>query len=509
MTKLEYVAVSAVAFAACKSSSMPASTQPDVDAAVVDSEDASALDAAPDAGPAYMVFDPADYAGYDPTGATESSAAFQSAIDAASAYAASHGSGLYMPPALVRADGTVIGPNAPQAIVRTRGGAVFLLNNVYLEPNVRLEIDASSTLIPIHADQQVILQGLVHGSTAYLDNVTVTSFGASSTFEDRGRRCQAAGQASPCALPKTVMYSNMTFPDGSDWKSGATDLDKRFVIDLDYRRYPDSTPPQGTGQGPRGSGIKLHQTRYFLVEHVLELAFPGVVLHPQDSPSGPGAIGSNTYPATAGNGFAVDALAGQPPGESAIQPRNGTVRYMHCEGCTRGYGIMEIHAGVDIDYSYISTRGGIAARWESAGGGQSTRQHATQVVGYDCNTPLLMSPHMNQQVDLEGTYIKSIGCDTGFRSESPGGDTKSSSVSQLDVYGGTKAQVILCRFATCDTKYGSVSYDDDAWLFQQSEVAVKNDNARPTTSITISNVRCTARSTFVDDNSGYGACSGL
>jgi hypothetical protein len=201
--------------------------------------------------------------------------------------------------------------------------------------------------------------------------------------------------------------------------------------------------------------------------------------------------------------------------ENAVQPRNGTVRYMHCEGCTRGYGIMEIHAGVDIELEYISNRGGISVRWESAGTGQSTRQTARQVVGYDCNVPVLMSAHDNPQDHLEAYYIKSIGCDDGFRSESTGGDTTSSLVSHLDVYNandedsGGKAQVILCRFATCDTKYGSVDYDDDAWNFLPSEIAIYHHNQRPTSSITLTDIRCTPSNTFTKANIGYPACSGL
>jgi hypothetical protein len=502
---------------------------PSADSSVGDTSEDDEIDDVPEDAPDanYKIFNPADYAGYDPTGATESSEAFQAAIDAASAYAASDGPDLYDPPQLEKADGTNVGPIGKQAIVRTDPNGVFKLNLVYLRSNVRIEIDASSTLIPIHTPQHVMLQGTQPSSMGgvtsqtYITNLTITSHGSSATFADTGRRCDSASLPSPCNLPKQVRYADMRFPDGKGWATGdETDLARRFVVDLDYRRYPDSTPPQETGDGPRGTGVKLRQVKNFLVEHMLELAFPGVVLDPNDNPSGPGGIGSNTYPATAGNGFAMEASltpeGGQPnQTETAVQPRNGTIRYMHCEGCTRGYGILEIHAGVDIELEYISNRGGISVRWESGGNGRSTRQTARQVVGYDCNVPVLMSAHNNQQERLEAYDVKAIGCDAGFRSATTGGDTKNSSITKLDVYNanaedsGGNAQVILCRFATCDTRYGSDRYDDDAWNFDPAQIAVYNDNSRPTSDITISQVRCTPPGTFAKSNVGYPACSGL
>jgi chitodextrinase len=473
----------------------------------------------------YVIFNPADYAGYDPTGANESSAAFQTAIDKASQYASvTTNSGLYIPPEMKNAAGTTVGPNAPQAIVRANPNGVYKLSRVYIKSNVRVEIDASSTLIPVQADQQVMLymsQTAATGQT-YVRNVTLSSYGSSATFRDRGRRCTNAGLTSPCNITKSVLYSAMKFPDGSGWASGDTALARRFVVDLDYRRYPDSDPPAASGNGPRGSGLKARQVQYFLVEKFLELAHPGEMMYPDDNPPGPGGIGSNTYPATAGNGLAIDA-SDTPTGasdnftESAVQARNGTARYLHCENCTRGYGIIEIHAGVDLEYRYISTRGGIGVRWESAGNGQSTRQTAQQIVGYDCNNPMMMSAHLRNQRELRASFIKSISCDNGYRSETAGGDTFNSSVSDLDVYAadaddsGNKAQVILCRSNdTVDgcAKYVS-GYDDDAWLWKQPERAVYNHNARTTSSITLSRIRCTPRSTFVFDNVGYGACSGL
>jgi hypothetical protein len=463
------------------------------------------------------LFNPASYAGYDPTGATESSAAFQAAIDDASAYAALHqgdavAAGLYTPTALTNAEGVNVGPTTPQAVVRTDAAGAFLLTRIAMRSGVRLEIDASSTLIPVETVQQVVLQGWPTGSDSseYLHDVTITAHGTSATFRDTGRRCTAAALSSPCSLPKSLRYPDATFPDGSHLTgSDPTSIDHRFTIDLDYRRYPSSD--KAIGNAPRGSGIKLLAIKRFLVERMLELAHPGEVRDTTDTPPGPGAIGSNTWPATAGNGLAVGALPG--PADltaEAIQARNGTMRYLHCEDCTRGYGIAEIHAGVDLEYRYMSTRGGIAVRWESAGNGRSTRQTARQVVGFDCNVPLLMSTHDRQQESLRGSFVKGVGCDAGFRSESAGGSNTGSSVSDFFIHAGgidgdpgARAQVIVCRGGKDRTgcaKLGVPVYDDDAWLWKVASAALKNDNAIPT-----SRMYCD-EADFVASNSG-GSCA--
>src|SRR5262245_60197412 len=85
------------------------------------------------------IFNPKDYPGYDPSGKTNSSNAWNAAIAAASAYATAHpgAADLFYPTPKGN------GPNAPQAIVRTDHG-VFKLSNVYLRSNVRLEINADS-----------------------------------------------------------------------------------------------------------------------------------------------------------------------------------------------------------------------------------------------------------------------------------------------------------------------------------------------------------------------------
>jgi hypothetical protein len=60
---------------------------PSADSSVGDTSEDDEIDDVPEDAPDanYKIFNPADYAGYDPTGATESSEAFQAAIDAASA----------------------------------------------------------------------------------------------------------------------------------------------------------------------------------------------------------------------------------------------------------------------------------------------------------------------------------------------------------------------------------------------------------------------------------------
>lgn len=486
---------------------------------------AGELDLAPAAAPSWKLFNPSSYPGYDPTGKEPSSAAFQAAIDAASKWASDHGAdpvqyGLYQPPRLTTAAGANAGPNRPQALVRADANGVFKLDGVHLESNVRLEIHASSTLIPVEADNAVMLYlAQTSGtSTTYVTNVTVTAWGRSATFRDTGRRCAEAGKASPCSLPKKARYAAIPFPDGKLLTgSDGTSLERRFTADRDPRRYPDAD--RRIGNAPRGGAIKARQVRDFLVEKMFYLAHAGEVLTPTDDPPGPTAIGSNTYPATAGNGFSTHAISG--PGDfraEAVQPRNGTIRKLHCENCTRGYGILEVHAGVDLEYRHISTRGGIAIRWESAGNGRSTRQTAQQVVGVDCNTAVLMSAHENntsglgvpgpEQDTLRASFVRAVGCDNGIRSESTGGTNVGSSFSEVWIAAGPRAQVIRCRGgggsgpATPDgcSKYGVASYDDDAWTWAPSQIAIKNS-----LSIPLSGIRC-VESNFVKPNVN-GSCS--
>lgn len=375
------------------------------------------------------MFNPSSYSGYDPTGAKESSAAFQSAIDAASRWATDHAAspeqyGLFVP-----------------RLLKT-----------------------------------------------------------------------AAGKASPCSLAKKARYAAIPFPDGKLLTGlGNTSLERRFTADRDPRRYPNAD--RAIGNTPRGGAIKARQVRDFLVEKMFYLAHAGEVLTPQDDPPGPTAIGSNTYPATAGNGFSTGGINGTDDfREEAVQPRNGTIRHLHCENCTRGYGILELHSGVDLEYRYISTRGGIAIRWESAANGRSTRQTAQQVVAVDCNTAVLMSTHENntsglgvpgpEQDTLKASFIKAVGCDNGIRSATMGGTNVGSSFSDVWIVPGARAQVIRCRGgggsgpATLDgcSKYGVASYDDDAWTYERSQIAINNP-----LSIPLSRVHC-VESAFAKPN---------
>jgi chitodextrinase len=476
----------------------------------------------------YTVFNPKNYGGYDPTGATESTASFQTAIDRAAAHAVLAGAtGLYhaeLTP-MVNEQGVNVGPNKPQAVVRVERG-VFMIDDVFLKPNVRLEIHAGAMLIHVKSLNAVLLYMAQASGTSltYLTNVTVTSYGSSDTFMDTGRRCTAAHLASPCELPKKVKYADMTFRDGSSWTTENTALAKRFTIDRDVRRYPDAD--KDSGDTPRGSGIRLRQVKNFLVENMVELAHPGDLLYPDSTPTpGPTAYGSNTYSATAGNGVALGAVTTPDGGTDdfrteAVQPRNGTLQKLHCEDCTRGYGIIEIHAGVDLEYRYISTRGGIAIRWESGGNGRSTRQTAKQVVAYDCNTAVLMSTHENnqnglgvpgpEQDTLRASAVKAISCENGFRSATTGGTNVNSSVSDFYIYAGGieghpggRAQVVICRggggsgSATPDgcKEYGVDYFDDDAWRYLDAKKAIDN-----TISIPYSKMYC-VESDFVEDNS--------
>jgi hypothetical protein len=481
---------------------------------VLDTQEAAATAETP-----YKVFNPASYAGYDPSGKNESSTAFQSAIDAASRWATDHASqpeqyGLFLPRALKTAAGANAGPNEPQAIVRVDANGVFKIDDVFLKPNVRLELHASSTLIPIEAENAVLLFLASPGatSTTYLSNVTITAWGTSTTFRDTGRRCDAAGKTSPCSIAKKARYAAIAFPDGKLLTgTDNTSIERRFTVDRDPLRYPNSD--RSIGNTPRGGAIKARQVKDFLVEKMFYLANPGAVLTPTDDPPGPTAIGSNTYPATAGNGFSTDAING--PGDfrsEAVQPRNGTIRHLHCEDCTRGYGILELHSGVDLEYRYISTRGGIAIRWESGQNGRSTRQTAQQVVGVDCNTAVLMSTHENnteglgvpgpEQDTLRASFIRAVGCDNGIRSETAGGTNVNSSFSDVWIAAGTRAQVIRCRGgggsgpATPDgcSKYGVAYYDDDAWTYSPAQIAIKNS-----ISIPLARIHCDATD-FVKPN---------
>ncbi len=453
----------------------------------------------------YHLFNPADYAAsatYDPTGALESTPSFQRAIDDASTYATQHASapaqyGLFVPPPMKNAANINVGPDAPQAIVQVDAYGVFKLDSVLMKPNVRLEIHASSTLIPIEAFNTVnlYLSQPTSTNTNYISNVTVTAWGASTTFRDTGRRCSAAGKPSPCNLPKTVKYPATTFLDGTGFDTpDPTALAYRYTIDRDVRRYPNAD--KSVGNTPRGAGLKARQVKNFLVEKMLELAYPGEVLNPDDTPPGPGAIGSNTYPATSGNGLGIDAVVTPSGGtpdyrEEAVQARNGTIRYLHCENCTRGYGIIEIHAGVDLEYHHISTRGGVAIRWENLGNGRAVRQTVTQIAGYDCSVPVVMSTHENntsglgvpgpEQDTLRATFVKAVGCERGFRSNTAGGTNVNSSASDVYIYAGGvdgdpggRAQVILCRGGTDCARYGAPLFDDEAWMWKPSQKAIDN-----------------------------------
>jgi len=398
------------------------------------------------------IFDPANFSGYDASGKTESSNAFQAAIHAASVYASAHpgAADLYHPATLAN------GPNAPQAIVRATRG-VFKLSSVYLESNVRLEIDAGAVIIPPNTSQSVALQivdlpsqGGVNGK-GYVDNVTITSHGTSSTFADVGGTTRT----------KSVKYA-IQYPDGSSMS-----LANKFVVDIDPTRYAASG---GAGNGPRYVAIKVRQGRHFLIENMLALANDG---NAGVAPNG-AVQGSNTYPATASPAIAFDAALGSANTEAAVQPRNGTIRQVHGENCTRGYGITEIHSGVDLDFSYVSARGGMTIRWESEGGGQSTRQTATQCVSHDGNAVYLMSNHGLPQTQLHASYGIAYGDDDGIRTMGTPSKTTQSSMDHVEIHGGTRAQVV---------KYNNGT--DDYWWYDESEQAIDN-----TLGVKLSNMTC-------------------
>jgi hypothetical protein len=261
-------------------------------------------------------------------------------------------------------------------------------------------------------------------------------------------------------------------------------LAKKFVIDADPSRYPALAGD--LGDGPRVPSIKLRQAKHFLVENMLLLANDGNAGYAPDGKT----QGSNSYPATSSPGVALEGAVGQPNTEAAVQPRFGTVRNIHCENCTRGYGITEIHAGVDIDFRYVSSRGGMTIRWESAGGGKSTRQTAEQCVSFDGNAVFLMSNHGYLQDDLHASHGVAYGSDDGVRTNGERGKTRNSTITHVDVYAGPRAQVIEHRDST-----------DDFWWYDQSERAIDN-----VLGVSVGSVRC--KGSFQDANRG-GACSGV
>lgn len=432
--------------------------------------DGDVLDEGTEQIPGLRIFNPKNYPGYDPTGATESSDAFNAAVSAAHDYAAAHpnASDLFQPPTHVNA------PSQPQAVVRVDPG-VFMLYNVRMQSNVRLEINAGALIIPPDQDNTLVFNGSDDSSlggnsgTTYIHDFTVTAWGRSSTFPDTGGRVRN----------KHMRYA-FTFPDGT-----VPDLDSRFVFDFNPTRYPIAAP--NPGDGPRFSGVKLRQAKRFLVSKFLELASVG---NPGYAPDG-GGQGSNTYPSTPGNGFSAQPATGQPMTEAAVQPRNGTIRHLHCENCTRGYGIMEIHAGVDLDYKYISTRGGIAVRWESAQGGQSTRQTASQIVAFDGNAAVLFSNHGFPQRDLHADHVVAHGMDDGIRTFGDDGMAQGNRVDGVDVYDGDRAQVLITR-----------NGGDDFWWYGPAEYAfyLSADGT------TVTNARC--RGNFTHASIG-ASCTGV
>ncbi len=417
--------------------------------------------------PGLKVFNPADYAasGYDPTGANSSSGSWNAAIKAASAYALANptATDLYVPVS------TANGPQEPQAVVRNDVG-VFKLSSVYMQSNVRLEINAASLIIPPTQAQSVAIQCADdaakggNSGTTYLEHFTVTSCGSSATFPDTGGLTRT----------KATRYP-VVFPDGT-----TQTLADKFVIDNDPTRYPAN---QGTpGNGPRYVGMKIRQARYFLVENALMLANAGLAGHSTSQTQG-----SNTYPATAAPALAVDSADTQPSTEAAVQARNGTIRHIHGENSTRGYGITEIHAGVDLDWRYVSAVGGMTIRWESSGGGRSTRQNAQQCVSYDGNGLFMMSNHGLPQADLHASFGASHGSDIALRTEGTNGMTTSSTISDVEIFDGNDAQVIFVRDAV-----------DDYWYFGPAEWAIYNNIG-----VSVTNVNCTG--TFTKPDVG-GTC---
>jgi hypothetical protein len=533
-----------------------------------ESANSSQVSAVPVAPPRLTIFNPrcggicgTTRSDYYPDGNGDSSNAFQLAINAASAYARDPNTDpntLYNPlPALTNAQGVTVGPRERQAVVRVDANGVFMIRDVDMKSNVRLEIHTSSTLIPVYAEHQLMFnvgmpQATDNSNT--LENVTITSWGGPSTkFRNRDgvpafatapyppqQRClnNVPSLTSPCSLDKRIQET-ATFPDGS-----RIDIENRFVIDLDYRRHPNAYPGTSTkwrlGDGPRGTAFKARQVRYFLIENALELAFPGAVNGPEGAPgcppTGPCGIGSNSYPATAGNALAVDSVNNSPNDTTAMQPKNGTIRNLHCEGCTRGYGFVEVHAGVNLEYRYISSRGGTALRWESGKApalwGLPSHQNAEQVIGRDCNAAVLISPHDSAQEYMTASSVKSFSCDDGIRAvtvNSEYGNAYNSSVTGVEIRGGSTGQVITCRNCGCkkycpgynpsippvngticdanqDAVLSSCGYiDDDFWIWTQSEHAI---NATLTTpAVDIQGVRCTAPGTFsAADRDVGGTC---
>ena len=112
------------------------------------------------------------------------------------------------------------------------------------------------------------------------------------------------------------------------------------------------------------------------------------------------------------------------------------------------------------------------------------------------------------------TELPENGLESGL-SESTGGDTTASSITDLDVRAsdaddpGGNAQVIRCRFAACDQNYGSIAYDDDAWNRGPAQRAIYHGNDRATSAIAIERVRCTPPATFAQPNVNFPPCGGL
>jgi hypothetical protein len=97
-----------------------------------------------------------------------------------------------------------------------------------------------------------------------------------------------------------------------------------------------------------------------------------------------------------------------------------------------------------------------------------------------------MSNHGNRQNDLHASFGIAHGMDHGVRSEGTAGLTTSSTMTDVQVFAGDDAQVIIMRDST-----------DDYWWYAPSEMAIRN-------SIGVSLSRITCTGTFTARSIGGG-----
>ncbi len=315
------------------------------------------------------------------------------------------------------------GPSGdPQAVVYVPPGT-YRLDGLAFPSNLRLEVSAAAVLQPTRnrpAQPDALAHSMINWDTTGKGKAAVRNVSIVGVGQDMDARKQDARAAGGRAV-------------------AGFDLSQDFTMNLD---------PQSADSSNYVMGMSLVNVQYFLIQNVFSVQ--------NDTDQQSATI--TPWPTSSRPVLALHARRDSPLDGPYIEPMHGTITDHVNVGGPRGFGPNQINAAIDLDVSNVYTQGGTALRLETDGsmddqgvpriGATVDRLRASNIVGFDCNRAVSLSPHAQRNGSVTVDDVWAYSCNEGvvaaFDQDVPQqywGTFRQAVVDGLRVYAGEDAQL--------------------------------------------------------------------